>query len=77
MREEIPVTNQSLRGRGSCAARIDRQPLHLLYFDDNELPLSDYGLAIAAHLYNTSIRDMGKPDVVLTGKNLCRTTWAC
>jgi alpha-L-fucosidase len=45
----------------------------LLYFDDTVLPLypiSDAGLKIAAHYYNSSIRWHGHNEAVLTGKGL-------
>jgi len=52
---------------------IDKYSPELLYFDDTALPLwpvSDVGLKIAAHLYNTSIKRHGKPQVALFGKVL-------
>lgn len=51
---------------------IDKYHPDLVYFDDTVLPLypaSDYGLRIAAHLYNTQIRQ-GKVQGVVTGKVL-------
>ena len=45
---------------------VDSYKPDLLYFDDSELPHGIYGLSIAAHYYNTSVRDKGKLDVVLT-----------
>ncbi len=52
---------------------IDKYSPDLVYFDDNALPLwpiSDAGLKIAAHLYNTSIRKHGKLQAALFGKHL-------
>ncbi len=52
---------------------IDQHQPDLIYFDDTILPLypvSDVGLRIAAHLYNSSIARSGKLDAVLTGKVL-------
>ena len=49
---------------------VDIYKPDLLYFDDSELPLGDYGLDIAAHFYNNSVRDTGHVDVVLTAKNI-------
>ncbi|WP_143306519.1 alpha-L-fucosidase [Chitinophaga vietnamensis] len=52
---------------------IDKYDPELVYFDDNALPLwpiSDAGLKIAAHLYNTSIKKYGKLQAVLFGKRL-------
>ena len=42
-----------------CQDLVDTYKPDLLYFDDSELPLGEYGLAIAAHYYNASIRDKG------------------
>jgi alpha-L-fucosidase len=52
---------------------IDKYGPELVYFDDNALPLwpvSDVGLKIAAHLYNTSIKKHGKLQAALFGKML-------
>jgi alpha-L-fucosidase len=52
---------------------IDKYGPELVYFDDNALPLwpvSDAGLKIAAHLYNTSIKKHGKLQAALFGKML-------
>ncbi|WP_126244286.1 alpha-L-fucosidase [Chitinophaga rhizosphaerae] len=54
-------------------ALIDNYDPDLVYFDDTVLPLwpvSDVGLRIAAHLYNSSIKKNGKLEAVLTGKIL-------
>jgi len=52
---------------------IDKYGPDLVYFDDNALPLwpvSDAGLKIATHLYNTSIKKHGKLQAALFGKKL-------
>jgi alpha-L-fucosidase len=52
---------------------IDKYEPDLVYFDDTALPLwpiSDAGLKIAAHLYNTSIKKHGSLQAVLNGKIL-------
>ncbi|WP_439697874.1 alpha-L-fucosidase [Mucilaginibacter sp. AW1-7] len=52
---------------------IDKYDPELIYFDDTALPLwpvSDAGLKIAAHMYNTSIKKHGKLQAALFGKVL-------
>jgi len=52
---------------------IDKYEPDLVYFDDTALPLwpvSDAGLRIAAHLYNSSIKKHGKLNAVINGKIL-------
>ena len=52
---------------------IDKYGPELIYFDDSVLPLwpiSDVGLKIAAHMYNTSIKKHGKLQAALFGKIL-------
>ncbi|SFD09381.1 alpha-L-fucosidase [Chitinophaga sp. CF118] len=52
---------------------INKYSPDLIYFDDTILPLypiSDAGLRIAAHLYNSSIKKHGKLEAVLNGKIL-------
>lgn len=52
---------------------IDQYGPDALYFDDTALPLwpvSDAGLRIAAHLYNTSIKKHGSLQAVIFGKIL-------
>jgi alpha-L-fucosidase len=53
-----------------CQEVIDKYKPDLLYFDDTELPQGQAGLDIAAHFYNSSIRDKGLLDVVLNSKVL-------
>jgi alpha-L-fucosidase len=52
-----------------CQDLVDSYKPDLLYFDDSELPHGIYGLSIAAHYYNVSVRDKGRLDVVLTNKD--------
>ena len=50
---------------------VDKYQPDLLYFDDTVLPIyrvSDIGLRIAAHFYNTSIARNGRNEAVMTGK---------
>ena len=70
--EEIPPMNREFARKWflRCQDLLDTYKPDLLYFDDNELPFEEYGLSIAAHMYNASIRDKGHMDVVLTGKSL-------
>lgn len=52
---------------------INKYGPELIYFDDTALPLwpiSDVGLKIAAHMYNTSIKKHGKLQAALFGKIL-------
>lgn len=52
---------------------LDKYSPDVIYFDDTVLPLwpiSDAGLRIAAHMYNTSIKRHGKLEAVLFGKVL-------
>ncbi len=52
---------------------IDKYDPELIYFDDTVLPLwpiSDVGLKLAAHMYNTSIKKHGKLQAALFGKIL-------
>jgi alpha-L-fucosidase len=52
---------------------IDKYEPELMYFDDTALPLwpvSDVGLRIAAHMYNSSIKKHGKLRAVINSKIL-------
>ncbi len=52
---------------------IDKYEPELMYFDDTALPLwpvSDAGLRIAAHFYNSSIKKHGSLQAVINGKIL-------
>jgi alpha-L-fucosidase len=59
---------------------IDKYGPDLIYFDDTALPLwpiSDAGLKIAAHMYNTSIKKHGKLKAALFGKVLDKQQRKC
>lgn len=59
---------------------IDQYDPDLIYFDDTALPLwpiSDAGLKIASHFYNTSIQKKGKLEAVLNGKVLTEEQRLC
>ena len=59
---------------------IDKYNPELIYFDDTALPLwpvSDAGLKIAAHMYNTSIKKHGKLEAALFGKVLDKQQRKC
>jgi alpha-L-fucosidase len=53
-----------------CQDLIDKYHPDLLYFDNHELPLGQAGLDIAAHYYNSNIKDRGKLEAVLNSKGL-------
>ncbi len=59
---------------------INKYGPELIYFDDTVLPLwpiSDVGLKIAAHMYNTSIKKHGKLQAALFGKILDQQQRKC
>src|SRR5438067_4409247 len=70
--EEIPAMNREFARTWylRCQDLLDSYKPDLLYFDDTEVPFGEYGLAIAAHFYNSSIGDKGHLDVVVNGKGL-------
>ncbi len=50
---------------------VDKYQPDLIYFDDEELPLGQAGLDIAAHIYNADLtRTGGKLDVVVNAKKM-------
>ena len=54
-----------------CKQLIDDYNPDLVYFDDeHDLPLEHYGLEIAAHMYNRSIRLHGSNEAVINSKRL-------
>jgi alpha-L-fucosidase len=69
--EDVSLTHPKFAQNWFLRAQdlVDSYKPDLLYFDDSELPHGIYGLSIAAHYYNTSVRDKGKMDVVLTTKD--------
>jgi alpha-L-fucosidase len=70
--EEPPPSNPAFVQRWflRCQELVDKYQPDLLYFDDTELPLGQAGLDIAAHFYNSNIRNRGKLEAVLTSKGL-------
>ena len=60
------VRSWSLR----CRDLIDKYRPDLVYFDDNQLPLGEAGIAATADYYSRAIEWHGTPDVVVTGKQL-------
>ena len=69
--EDVSLTHPKFAQNWFLRAQdlVDSYKPDLLYFDDSELPHGIYGLSIAAHYYNVSVRDKGKLDVVLTTKD--------
>ena len=53
-----------------CQDLVDTYDADLLYFDDTELPLGQYGIDLVTHYYNSSVRKHGKVDVVVTAKDI-------
>ncbi len=54
-----------------CQDLIDKYQPDLLYFDNTELPLGQAGLDIAAHYYNSNMKNRGgKLEAVLNSKGL-------
>jgi alpha-L-fucosidase len=70
--EDVSLTHPKFAENWFLRAQdlVDTYKPDLLYFDDSELPHGIYGLSIAAHYYNTSVRDKGRLDVVLTTKDI-------
>ncbi len=69
--EDVSLTHPKFAQNWFLRAQdlVDSYKPDLLYFDDSELPHGIYGLSIAAHYYNVSVRDKGRLDVVLTTKD--------
>jgi alpha-L-fucosidase len=53
-----------------CQDLVDTYGADLLYFDDTELPLGQYGIDMVTHYYNSSVRKHGKVDVVVNAKQI-------
>jgi len=70
--EQPPADNPAFVQRWflRCQELIDKYDPDVLYFDNEELPLGQAGLDIAAHYYNASIKRRRGLDVVLTGKKM-------
>lgn len=49
---------------------VDKYHPDLLYFDDEELPLEQVGLDLAAHYYNANIKQNGRLEAVLNAKRM-------
>jgi alpha-L-fucosidase len=71
--EDPPAQNPEFVNRWflRCQDLLDKYQPDLLYFDNNELPLGQAGLDIAAHLYNANIKNHGgRLEAVLNSKGL-------
>jgi len=70
--EEIPAMNPEFARNWFLRTQdlLDTYKPDLLYYDDTELPFEQYGLATAAHMYNSSIRDKGHNEAVVTAKGI-------
>jgi alpha-L-fucosidase len=70
--EGVPTMNQGFAENWflRCQDLVDTYDADLLYFDDSELPLGQYGIDMVTHYYNSSVRKRGKVDVVVTAKDI-------
>ncbi len=71
--EALPPHNPEFVRKWSlrCRDLIDKYRPDLVYFDDNELPLGQAGLDMAAYYYNASLAwNSGRLEAVVNGKNL-------
>ena len=71
--EELPPGHPEFVERWflRCQDLVDKYQPDLLYFDNTELPLGQAGLDIAAHYYNTNMRNHGgRLEAVLNSKGL-------
>ncbi len=71
--ESIPPSDRGYAAKWFLRTQdlIDKYQPDLLYFDDTELPLEQYGLAIAAHFYNANrSAHGGSLEAVLNTKHL-------
>jgi alpha-L-fucosidase len=70
--EIVPPNDNGYSQRWFLRAQdlVDKYHPDLLYFDDEELPLGQYGLDIAAHYYNANIQHNGKLEAVLNAKRM-------
>ena len=70
--EIVPPNDNGYSQRWFLRAQdlVDKYHPDLLYFDDEELPLGQYGLDIAAHYYNANIQQNGKLEAVLNAKHM-------
>ena len=71
--ESVPPANNGYAEKWFLRAQdlVDKYHPDLLYFDDDELPMDQLGLDLAAHYYNANLRwNGGKLEAVLTAKRL-------
>jgi alpha-L-fucosidase len=71
--EEVPPLDRGYANLWflRCQDLIDKYHPDLLYFDDEELPLQQNGLDLAAHFYNANLQAHGgKLEAVLNAKHL-------
>ena len=71
--EEIPPNDNGYSEKWflRCQDLVDKYHPDLLYFDDTQLPLEQYGLDIAAHFYNADAAwHGGREEAVITAKQL-------
>lgn len=71
--EEIPPNDNGYGEKWflRCQDLVDKYHPDLVYFDDTQLPLEQYGLDIAAHFYNANTAwHGGKNEAVVTAKML-------
>jgi alpha-L-fucosidase len=71
--ETIPPNDNGYSEKWFLRAQdlVDKYQPDLVYFDDTELPLEQYGLDIAAHYYNANRKAHGgKLDAVLNAKHM-------
>jgi alpha-L-fucosidase len=70
--EIIPPNDNGYAERWFFRAQdlVDKYHPDLLYFDDEELPLGQFGLDIAAHYYNANIQHNGRLEAVLNAKHM-------
>ena len=82
VRGDSPSAEYSLKFFQRTIDLIDKYKPDLLYFDDSVLPLravsEDYGLNIAAHLYNSSAKQhQGRAEAVMNTKGLNEAQRQC
>jgi alpha-L-fucosidase len=73
--EEIPPNDNGYSEKWflRCQDLVDKYRPDMIYFDDTQLPLEQYGLDIAAHFYNANAAwHGGQEEAVITAKMLRR-----